>query len=206
MENVEPTNSHDELLAANDEYLLVIAAQAGEHLAFEKLYERYAPRVARSIARVLVNPSDREDALQDCFLRAYRGLHGFRFRSSFSTWLTRIGINSALMILRKLRARREDQTHTIVTLQDNSVDVDFIDHALDPEARYIEIDLRRHLQLAVTNLPPGMRAALELRNRPHATVDDISRALNVSVPAVKSRLHRGRILLQKRISSNALTY
>lgn len=191
------------LAMSSEETALVIAAQAGDDLAFETLYKRYAPRISAAIARVLINPHDREDALQDCFFKAYRRLGTFEFRSLFSTWLTRIAINSALIIMRKLRARREEQAYAVLDPNDGVANLDFVDQSMDPEERYIEIDLQQRLQLAVVELPPRVRAAVQLRNSREASVGDISRALNVSVAAVKSRLHRGRILLQKRITETS---
>jgi RNA polymerase sigma-70 factor, ECF subfamily len=81
--------------------ILVAAAKAGDQWAFAELCKRCSPMLYRTIYRIVSNPADTEDALQDCFLKAFRGLNNFDQRAAFSTWVTRIGINSALMILRK---------------------------------------------------------------------------------------------------------
>jgi RNA polymerase sigma-70 factor (ECF subfamily) len=86
---------------------LVAAARSGSSAAFAELREIYAPRVYRKLVTMTKNREDAEDALQDTFLRAYMALHTFEERSSFYTWVTRIAINSALMILRRRRTRSE---------------------------------------------------------------------------------------------------
>src|SRR5580692_11968840 len=86
---------------------LVAAARAGSSAAFAELREMYARRVYRKLLTMTKNREDAEDALQDTFLRAYMALHTFEERSSFYTWVTRIAINSALMILRRRRIRSE---------------------------------------------------------------------------------------------------
>src|SRR5258708_206732 len=86
---------------------LVSAAQAGSSSAFGELRDIYSPRVYRQLLTITKNREDAEDALQDAFLRAYLAIHAFEGRSTFYSWLTRIAINSALMILRKRRTRPE---------------------------------------------------------------------------------------------------
>src|ERR1700679_1653789 len=100
-----------EVASRDDESLqrksLVAAARSGSTAAFSELRAIYAPRVYRKLVTMTKNREDAEDALQDTFLRAYMALHTFEERSSFYTWVTRIAINSALMILRRRRTRSE---------------------------------------------------------------------------------------------------
>src|SRR5271154_4050653 len=91
---------------ANDEFL-VKAARSGEDWAFSELWLRHSKKIFNTMYRVTRNRQDAEDALQDAFLKAFLHLNNFDGRSSFSTWLTRIAINSALMILRRKRAHPE---------------------------------------------------------------------------------------------------
>src|SRR5580698_2931547 len=95
---------HNESLQSRD---LVAAARSGSSAAFAELREIYARRVYWKLLNMTKNREDAEDALQDTFLRAYMALHTFEERSSFYTWITRIAINSALMILRRRRTRAE---------------------------------------------------------------------------------------------------
>jgi RNA polymerase sigma-70 factor, ECF subfamily len=120
---------------------LVRAARSGSAAAFAELREIYAQRVYRKLLTITKNREDAEDALQDTFLRAYKALHTFEERSSFSTWVTRIGINSALMILRKRRIRSEvsfDRTR--------ETEEDFLDFELkdtDPTPEHICVHRQR---------------------------------------------------------------
>ena len=86
---------------------LVAAVRAGSNAAFEELESRYSHRLYRRIQSITRNHEDAQDALQETFLRAYLALDSFEGRSQFGSWLTRIAINSALMVLRKRRSRAE---------------------------------------------------------------------------------------------------
>ena len=101
---IEVASHHTEPLRSKQ---LVAAARSGSDAAFAELMELYAKRVYRKLLMITKNREDAEDAFQDTFLRAYRALHAFEERASFYTWVTTIAINSALMILRKRRARPE---------------------------------------------------------------------------------------------------
>jgi RNA polymerase sigma-70 factor (ECF subfamily) len=96
-----------------EESSLVAAAKFGQKEAFNVLCERLAPKILRSLYRITKNREDAEDALQDAFLRAFVHIVEFDGRSKFSTWLTRIAINSALMILRKKRTSLEVEAHSV---------------------------------------------------------------------------------------------
>lgn len=180
-----------------------MAAKAGDESAFGSLYLKYAPRISRSVGRMLSNPEDRDDAVQDCFLKAHRHLDSFAFRSAFSTWITRIGINSALMILRKHRTRGESSVCMGVGVYREPLEMDFEDRSASPEETYIRDDLKRHLRRAVRKLPGPLRTVVEMHHASGASIRDISNALNLSEPAVKSRLLRARLVLQQRIAADA---
>src|ERR1700722_13876114 len=104
--SAQPIGGRYILDGINDE-MLVTAAKLGEHLAFSELWNRHSKRAFNTMYRITRNHQDAEDALQDAFLKAFVHLKNFDGRSTFSTWLTRIAINSALMILRKRRAHPE---------------------------------------------------------------------------------------------------
>src|SRR6202050_4916237 len=138
--------------AAMDEDLLVEAAQAGQEWAFVELCTRNSKRVFNTIYGVTKNREDAEDALQDSMMRAFLHLKQFDGRSSFATWFTRIGINSALMILRKKRFRLEtsiDATADGETWQTWQI----ADYAANPEQYYAGCEQPEHLQGAIGRLP-----------------------------------------------------
>jgi RNA polymerase sigma-70 factor (ECF subfamily) len=94
-----------------NEATLLATARSGETAALDTLYRAHAEKLFRTVHRITRNREDAEDAVQDSLLRAFLHLKSFDGRSTFSTWLTRIGINSALMILRKKRSSREISAH-----------------------------------------------------------------------------------------------
>jgi len=183
---------------ANDqEATLVAAAKAGEQWAFAELCRRSSPKLSRAIYRVLKNSSDTEDVLQDSFFKAYKHLHGFDERAAFSTWVTRIAINAALMALRKQR-RRQTESLYIRSCETNTWNqMELVDTSTGPDELYIRSESALKLQNAIGRLPESLRSAIELQRATGASVLEISDSLNISVPAAKSRLLRGRAALRR---------
>jgi RNA polymerase sigma-70 factor (ECF subfamily) len=185
----------DRAMAAVDD--VVSAAQAGPPEAFQKLHALYSKRLYRTIVVMTKNPQDAEDALQDTFLRAYLAIQTFEGRSNIYSWLTRIAINSALMILRKKHARAEVLFDPQPDPQLETLSVEVRDSAPNPEEAY-DLDQRQLKTLrAIRRLHPHLRAAIRMQLMHGWSVREISRALNISEAAVKSRLHRAR----KRLST-----
>jgi|HubBroStandDraft_2_1064218.scaffolds.fasta_scaffold242334_1 RNA polymerase sigma-70 factor (ECF subfamily) len=176
---------------------IVSAAQAGSPEAFQKLHALYSRRLYRTIVAITKNPQDAEDALQDTFLRAYLAIQTFAGRSNIYSWLTRIAINSALMILRKQRALAEVlfDPQPDPRLETRSFEVR--DSAPNPEEAY-HLDQHRLKTLhAIRRLNPHLRAPIRMQLMHGWSLRDISRALNISEAAVKARLYRAR----KRLSA-----
>jgi RNA polymerase sigma-70 factor, ECF subfamily len=173
---------------------LIAAAQSGQEWAFVELCARNSKRVYRSIYQVTKNPEDAEDALQDSILRAFLHLRQFDGRSSFTTWFTRIGINSALMILRKRRIRPEAPLD--VTYEDESWQQGRAAYA-DPEELFTLGERSMHLRSAICHLPAPLRAVIELGQLEGHSMKRIARDMGISVPATKSRLARAKAALRK---------
>ena len=181
--------------SARDEILLHLA-RGGCHTAFAELQRTYSRRVYRQILSITRNREDAEDALQDAFLNAYLALPSFEGKSKLSSWLTRIGINSALMILRRRRCRPE----TSFEQQDcdgETAAIDIRDNALDPEQFYDQQQRCQAIHRALQRLDPKSRAAMGIRVLEENSMKEIARDLGVSVASVKARLHRARKHLQR---------
>src|ERR1700728_546543 len=140
--------------------LLVAAAQEGQDWAFVELCTRYSKRVFNTIYGVTKNREDAEDALQDSMMRAFLHLKQFDGRSSFPTWFTRIGINSALMILRKRRVRLETSIE-VATDGETWQTWQIADDAADPEQHYAGYEMSLHLKRAICHLPNALRSVVE---------------------------------------------
>jgi RNA polymerase sigma factor (sigma-70 family) len=185
---VEPGSMGDDMLIA--------AAQDGQEWAFVELCTRYSKRVFNTIYGVTKNREDAEDALQDSMMRAFLHLKQFDGRSSFATWFTRIGINSALMILRKRRIRLEtsmDATAEGETWQTWQI----ADYCASPEEHYAGYERSLHLKRAICRLPNALRSVVELGQMEGHSMKQIARNMGISIPATKSRLARAKVALRK---------
>ncbi len=171
---------------------LVIAARAGSNAAFEELQRRYSRRLYRRIQLITRNHEDAEDALQETFLRAYLALDSFEGRSQFATWLTRIAINSALMVVRRRRNRAEVSFEPSSESGEPPQTIDVPDSTLNPEQLY---DLRQRSESvlrAIGELNFNLRTPMKTWIEQECSMKEVARSLDLSLPAVKSRLCRAR--------------
>jgi RNA polymerase sigma factor (sigma-70 family) len=176
---------------------LVEAAKAGKSAAFDALCKRYVQQLLRTALRITRNREDSEDAVQDALLRAFVHLKDFDGRSSFATWLTRIAINSALMILRKKRSSHE----TAVAGTDDSgaegPGYEIPDRAPNPERRYAQAEKEKILKKAVRRLRPTLRQVVEIQQLQECSMRETADAMCISVAAAKARLFHAKVALRK---------
>jgi len=179
-----------------DEELLVSAARSGDRSAFNELYVRHSRKVLHRVYGITRNLEDAEDVLQEAALRAFIHLKSFEGRSSFSSWLTRIAINSALMTLRK---RRRVEISIEQTRDDESTSLRWepCDDAETPEARYARCEREALLAGAIQRLPGIFREILELQESNEYSTMQIAGELGISLAAAKSRLMRARKKLRR---------
>jgi RNA polymerase sigma factor (sigma-70 family) len=175
---------------------LVAAAQSGQEWAFAELCTRNSQRVFSMIYRVTKNREDAEDALQSSILRALLHIKQFDGRSSFATWFTRIGINSALMILRQKRFRVESSIDSAPE-EESWHPLQIADYALNPEEHYIAYERSIHLKRAICQLPLPLRSVVELGKMEGHSIKKIAHRMGISIPATKSRLGRAKAALRK---------
>jgi RNA polymerase sigma-70 factor, ECF subfamily len=194
-----PAVSNDEIedgpMEISDE-ALVSTAKSGDANAFVELSKRHSNRVLLTTYRITRNWQDAEDALQDSLLKAFSHLNGFQEKSSFATWLTRIAINSALMILRKKRVCVEISIDGSDDSGDTSGRWEPTSLTEDPESRLARKEREELLRDAILRLPRLCREVLELRRAREYSTREIAQALGISVPAVKSRLSRAKLTLR----------
>ena len=178
---------------------LVRRVQAGNNEAFEELVRRYERKVYNITYRLMGNEQDASEALQDAFLRAYRFINRFQFKSSFFTWLYRIATNVSLS---KLRKRDKVDMVSIDEPLNEAGDLPFEipDHRFGPEQLMKQRELRQALQDAVDKLPADYKSVVVLRDLEGLSNEEVSKVLSLSVAAVKSRLHRGRLVLRDQLA------
>jgi RNA polymerase sigma-70 factor, ECF subfamily len=183
---------------------LIQRAIAGDPKAQEQLFKGHAAKLYRTAFGVLRNKEDAEDALQDCWLRTWTNLKSFEGRSSFSTWLTQIVINSALMILRKKRSVREVSMDALGETDNVSL-IDQIPAASpNPEQSFVEGERKKILNQAICGLRPGIQAVVQFRQLQELSLKETARGLGISVEAAKGRLFRARVALRKSAALRAI--
>jgi RNA polymerase sigma factor (sigma-70 family) len=183
-------------LTSASESLLVTTAKNGEHSAYAELCRRHRDRVFRTILGITRNMDDAEDILQDSWMRAFIHIGTFDGKSAFSTWMTRIAINSALSMLRKRRGKRELSLDDSVT-PDGPRLSEMMEQSHNPEERCIEAEAQRLLREAIQCLPSNLREAIEIRQSRDGSVNEIAMMAGISGPAMKSRLFAARRKLRK---------
>jgi RNA polymerase sigma-70 factor (ECF subfamily) len=174
---------------------LLAALRAGSSGAFKELEQLYSDRLYRRILLITRNHADAEDALQDTFMRAFVGLGSFEGRSHLSTWLTRIAFNSALMVIRRRRTREI----SFAPLPESvAQDFDVRDSAPNPEETCSRKQLLNRISNAIGRLDPISRTAIRIRITQESSMKEIAETLDLSLAAVKAKLHRAR----KRLAHN----
>lgn len=175
-----------------EEWVVVQQAIAGNTNAQEYIFARHTSRLYQIAFAVLHNKEDAQDALQDGLYNAYTSLRSFQCRSSFSTWLTRIVINSALMSLRRKGAHREGSLDEILDNPPGQWPQGVVEAQPDPEKICAAIEIKELVEEHVGRLPAAMRAAFQLGGIAGLSARESSRALGISVSAFKSRIFRAR--------------
>jgi RNA polymerase sigma-70 factor, ECF subfamily len=177
------------------EWAIVQKAVAGDIEAQERLFARHRPRLYRTAVALLRNKDDAEDAVQDGLCKAYIHLRSFRGRSSFSTWLTSIVINSARMTRRRRLAHPEPSLDDILESDSEASSCRRADAQLDPETVCLEKQLNELLDKQLLQLRPSLKAAFRLRAIQGFSLQESGEALGISVSAVKARLFWARRML-----------
>jgi RNA polymerase sigma factor (sigma-70 family) len=186
-------------LTTTSDALLVTSAQNGEHLAYVELCRRHREMVFRTVLRITHNTADAEDVLQDSWMRAFTHIGTFDGRSAFSTWVTRIAINSALAMIRRRRTQRESSLDDPVD-PDNCRAIEMVEPSRNPEERCLETERRRLVRQAIKRLPTKLRTAMEIRQSQDGPMSELAMLAGVSVPTMKSRLVRARLRLREPLS------
>jgi RNA polymerase sigma-70 factor (ECF subfamily) len=182
--------------ATASESQLVASAQHGEPAAYAELCRRYREKVFRTVLKIVRNADDAEDVLQDAWMRAFIHIRSFDGRASFSTWMIRIAINSALAVLRKRRKQKEFSLDDSVD-PDNPRLMQMRELSSNPEERCIETERQRLVRQAIRRLPSKLRAAIEIRESQDGSMHELAMVAGVPVPTMKSRLQRARLKLRE---------
>lgn len=184
-------------IAAPPDRELVARARGGDSEAFAALVRQHAGPLYRLLARMLGDATAAEDVAQECFVRAWRALPSFRGEAKFSTWLYRIAVNEGNRFLAR-ESRREMLPYDDVLL-------DVPDLRAGTHERAEGGELRRQLERLIAELPPHYRVAVVLRDIEGFTNEESAELLELDLRNFKSRLHRGRMALRRRLEELAAT-
>jgi RNA polymerase sigma-70 factor (ECF subfamily) len=191
----ESKECEESVTAATDEEL-VRRSKEDDERAFGELVSRYESKVYSLALRMVRNPEDAEDVLQDTFLRAYRGIKSFQGASTFSTWVYRITANSALMRLRK----KQLPTVSIEDQDERETPINIADWTPGPVEQLMTQELQQEMDAAIGSLPPEFQQVFILRDVEEKSNAEVAEILDLSVAAVKSRLHRARLKVRNRLA------
>jgi RNA polymerase sigma-70 factor, ECF subfamily len=182
------------------ESALVTAAKAGDYDAFEQLVNRYEHKIYRLGLNITGNAEDAEDVLQETFLKAFENLPRFREDSRFYTWIVRIGVNQALMKLRKRRTDRSVSLDEPIEDGGEVIPRDFADWKPDPEELLGRTETREIMERAIQNLPVSFRTVFQLRDVEGLSTEETAEMLGLTISAVKARLFRARLRLREELA------
>jgi len=191
--------------------LLVAGLQRGDQAAVRQLADLYGPRIHQLALRHMKNREDAEEVTQDVLMKVYRKIGAFRGDSALSSWIYRITFNTAMSRLRAHRGERaaEQERDRALAVLESSDDgtartsADPADWSHMPDEELLRFELRRAVEAAVRELPEIYREPVILRDFEGLTTEEASTRLKVKDQTLKSRLHRGRLLLRERLQAFA---
>jgi RNA polymerase sigma-70 factor (ECF subfamily) len=186
----------DPLIATFEDGALIKLALAGQTECFTVLMDRHLAPIRRRIGSMVRNAADADDLVQEVLLKVWRHLSTFRSESSFRTWMTRVAINEALQSF-----RREQRSPTYQAFGDFDT---FASPSELPLQSLTRAETTRIVRKAVVELPAKYRQVMVLREFEQLSAREIAQSLHSSIPAVKTRLFRGRLMLQAALSRAAI--
>jgi len=173
--------------------------QAAMEESFDALVEQYSAKAYNIALRMLRNPPDAEDAVQEAFLSAYRALPNFKSQSKLSTWFYRIVVNASLLKIRKDKTRSKYLSNT------GYEDLVVPDWDYNPEKAAINGELHDFIETGLGQLPPTLRAAVVLRTVQGFSNAEAAEILGIGISAFKARLHRGHVLMRRYLADRLAT-
>jgi RNA polymerase sigma-70 factor (ECF subfamily) len=186
---------------------LIARLQAGDESAVQELAERYSPRIYQLALRHMKNREDAEEVTQDVLMKVYRKVGAFRGDAALSSWIYRITFNTAMSRLRNARAARlaEQERERALAKEYNEerpgTPKQPADWSRMPDEELLRAQLRQAVTAAIAELPEIYRAPVVLRDIQGLTTEEASTRLNLKDQTLKSRLHRGRLMLRERLQA-----
>jgi len=175
--------------------------KAGDREAFARLVDETSGHIYRVVLQILGNEQDAEDVLQETYIKAFRSLPDFEGRSSLTTWLYRIAVNEALMMVRKRRPQTVSiEENSTFDAEAESESMQIVDFCCLPEGEFLSSESRRFLDQAIQNLPETLRVVFVMRDVEGLSIQETAEVLDLSESNVKTRLLRARLRLRQELS------
>jgi len=194
-------NGASNMISEDSDRALVERIQRGDKSACAECIERHSPGVYRVALRLTGNEAEAEDVVQETFLSAFKAIDKFEGRSGLATWLYRIAHNAALMRLRRVKPDQVSVDDEAVFGEGLTVPTQMHDWCCLPERDFESSETRAELERAIQDLPEKLRAVFVLRELEGLSTEETAEALDISIDAVKVRLHRARLQLRERLSA-----
>ena len=186
---------------AQSDELSLEALRSGDRAEFARLVDQFSGPIYRLGLKITDHTQDAEDVLQETFLKAYRALSGFEGRSSLATWLYRIAVNEALMLVRRRQPDSVSLEADVEGEDGQQEPMQIVDFCCLPESELLTAEARQFLDNAIQNLPDSLKVVFLLRDIEGLSIRDTMEALDLSETAVKTRLLRARLNLREQLSS-----
>ncbi len=184
-----------------DQAISVEALKAGDRDAFAQLVDQTSGHIYRVALQILGSEQDAEDVLQETYIKAFRALPGFEGRSSLTTWLYRIAVNEALMLVRKRNPNQVSMEEGSPSDEEGEVEeMEIVDFCCLPEGELLTAESRRFLDKAIHDLPTNLRVVFVMRDMEGLSTQEAAEALGISENNVKIRLLRARLRLRQELS------
>lgn len=185
----------------NQNEVFLNALRAGDRTAFSNLVEMFSGKLYRLGLKMLQNPQDAEDVLQETFIKAFKHIRNFDGRSSISTWLYRIATNEALMLLRRKQPEVISIDEPVQDVEMEQEPLQIVDWCCLPENELLSSETRQRLDEAVSRLPATLRMTFLLRDVEDLSTAESAEVLGLTETAVKTRLSRARLRLREDLSA-----
>lgn len=182
------------------ENISVDRLRAGDRNEFAHLVESYSNPIYRLALNMLGSEEDAEDVLQETFIKVFKNVGNFEERSNLSTWIYRIAVNEALMILRKDKHKAASLDEPDDSSEDFDEPHEIVDWCCQPETTFLSDEVQGQLRQAIKLLPEKLRVVFVLRDMEDLSIRDTAATLNISEMAVKTRLLRARLKLRELLS------
>lgn len=184
----------------NIEQIDLAALQQKNKAEFARVLDQNADRIYRLALKMVGNPQDAEDVLQETFIKAFNNINQFEGRSKISTWLYRIAVNESLMLLRSRKVQVLPLDKDIETDQGDTIPRQIMDWCCLPEKELMSGESRKHIRKAINTLSDANRAAFLLRDVEGLSTKDAAETLEISESALKVRLMRARMQLREELT------